>query len=110
MSKNAKDSLKLEDMPLHNENKLLSISSWANTISWAALSVYVIAFLGRVATAFQGAFQENVVVQEPSFFSVSIQFNFWLNSLFLLITGITYFLILQAVSQGILILMDIEEG
>jgi hypothetical protein len=103
------DSSELEDEPLHNEDKLFSISSWANIISWVALSGYILAFLGRVVTAFQGAPQDTVVIQEPSFFIVTTQFNFWVNSLFLLITGTTYFLILQAVSQGILMLMDIEE-
>ena len=103
------DSSELEDEPLHNEHKLLSISSWANIISWIALSSYILAFLARLVTAFQGSPQDNVVIQEPSFFIVTMQFNFWVNSLFLLITGATYFLILQAVSQGILMLMDIEE-
>ena len=99
----------LEDEPLHNENKLLSISFWANVISWIALSGYLLAFLSRVVTAFQGAPQDTVVIQEPSFFIVTMQFNFWVNSLFLLITGTTYFLILQAVSQGILMLIDMKE-
>ncbi len=99
----------LEDEPLHNEDKLLSLSSWANVISWIALSGYVLAFLGRVVTAFQGVPQDTVVIQEPSFFIVTMQFNFWVNSLFLLITGTTYFLILQAVSQGILMLIEMKE-
>ena len=99
----------VEDAALHNEVKLLSISSWANIVSWIALSGYILAFFGRLVTAFQGVPQDNVVIQEPSFFIVTMQFNFWVNSLFLLITGTTYFLILQAVSQGILMLMDIEE-
>ena len=109
MSGNLNDSSELEDEPLHNEHKLLNISSWANIISWIALSGYILAFFGRLVTAFQGTPQDNVVIQEPSFFIVTMQFNFWANSLFLLITGATYFLILQAVSQGILMLMDIEE-
>ena len=46
--------------------------------------------------------------KKPSFFIVTMQFNFWVNSLFLLITGTTYFLILQAVSQGVLCLAIAE--
>ena len=103
------DKEMVEDDSLHNEEKLLRISSWANTISWIALAGYILAFLSRLASAFQGVPQDTVVVQEPSFYIVTMQFNFWINSLFLLITGTTYFLILQAVSQGILMLMDIEE-
>ena len=53
---------------LQNEDKLLSISSWANIVSWIALFGYILAFFGRLVTAFQGVPQDNVVIQEAFVF------------------------------------------
>ena len=96
-----------EDAPYHNDAKLLNISSWANTVSWIALAGFVLSFLGKLVEAAQ---MDNVY--GPTFF-ISLPvlvFNYWINALLLPVTGITLFLVLQAVSQGILMLMDIEEN
>ena len=99
-----------ENQPLHDDAKLLSISSWSSTASWVALACYILAFLGRLLAARQDFSQDSTITVAPSLFSFSIQYNFWINSLLLLVTGITFFLLLQAVSQGILMLMDLEEN
>jgi len=94
----------------HNDTKLLNISSWSNTVSWLILAGYVLVFIGRLVAAFQNFSQEDTVTYVgPSFSSFIAQYNFWINSLLSLLTGAAFFLILQAVSQGILMLMDLEE-
>ena len=96
-----------EDDPYHNDAKLLNISSWSNTFSWIALAGFILAFLGRLVEAYQ---MDNVSDEGFRFFLPVFTFNYWINSLLLLVTGITFFLVLQAVSQAILMLMDIEEN
>ena len=96
-----------EDDRYHNDAKLLNISSWSNTVSWIALAGFILAFLGRLVEAYQ---MDNVIDRGFTFFLPILAFNYWINSLLLLVTGITFFLVLQAVSQGILMLMDLEEN
>jgi hypothetical protein len=96
-----------EDDRYHNDAKLLNISSWSNTVSWIALAGFILAFLGRLVEAYQ---MDNVIDRGFTFFLPTLAFNYWINSLLLLVTGITFFLVLQAVSQGILMLMDLEEN
>ena len=96
-----------EDAPYHNDAKLLNISSWANMVSWIALAGFILSFLGKLVEAAQ---MDNVY--GPTFFIPFpvLVFNYWINALLLPVTGIAVFLVLQAVSQGILMLMDIEEN
>jgi hypothetical protein len=95
-----------ETLPYHNDAKILNIASWAKTASWVALAGYVLAFLGKVVQAYQ---MDNVWDEGFTFYLPVLTFNYWINSLLLLVTGITFFLVLQAISQGILMLMDMEE-
>ena len=100
-----------ENQSYHDDAKLLTISSWSNTVSWIALAGYVLAFFGRLIAAFQNFSQEGTVTTgSPPFLTFIAQYNFWVNSLILLATGTTFFLVLQGVSQGILMLMDLEEN
>ncbi len=100
-----------EDEPLHNENKLMKISYWANVISWVVLIGYAVNFLSRFITTFQEFINSSIVnVQNPTPTSFVTQFNLWVNVFLSLAIGIAYFLILQAISQGILMLFDMEDN
>ena len=80
-----------------NYKKLLNISLWANRFSWVILFLYTIDFLARTAFQIQEIFGE---------WSVKLSISFLANLLAIPVVGIIYFLILQTISGGILILMD----
>ena len=80
-----------------NDKKLLNISLWANRFSWVILFLYTIDFLARTAFQIQEIFGE---------WSVKLSISFLANLLAIPAVGIIYFLILQTVSGGVLILMD----
>ena len=101
-----------ENEPLHNESRLWVISSWADTVSWVMLVGYLLIFFGRLIVLIQSYVQKDVTViaQEPTVTSSATELTIWVNVLLVPVTGMAYFLILQAVSQGILMLMDMEEA
>ena len=80
-----------------NDKKLLNISLWANRFSWVILFLYTIDFLARTAFQIQEIFGE---------WSVKLSISFLANLLAIPVIGIIYFLILQTISGGVLILMD----
>ncbi len=80
-----------------NEKKLLNISLWANRFSWVILSLYTIDFFARTAFQIQEIFGE---------WSVKLSISFLANLLAIPVVGIIYFLILQTISGGVLMLMD----
>jgi hypothetical protein len=93
----------------HSPSKLIRISTWANTISWLILALFIILTGGRIYTdgqqilqAFQQSGGQLPWIQVVLFVADRLS-----SSLFV---GLFYFLVLQAVSEGINILMDIHEG
>ncbi len=101
-----------ENEPLHNENRLWKISAWADTASWVMLAGYVLIFLGRLIVLIQSYLQKDVtaIAQDPTITYTATELVVWINVLLIPVEGITYFLILQAVSQGLLMLMDMEDA
>jgi hypothetical protein len=87
----------------HNPNKLIRISTWANTISWITLAVGVLLGLGQLYLNLQQ------IKQYASVPPIVILYYVGEAAYALLVAGF-YFLVLQAVSEGINILMDIFEG
>ena len=87
----------------HNPNKLIRISTWANTISWITLAVGVLLGLGQLYLNLQQ------IKQYASVPPIVILYYVAEAAYALLVAGF-YFLVLQAVSEGINILMDIFEG
>lgn len=85
----------------HNENKLLNISSWASTLSWIVLGLYMVLFVIRLILEIQNG-RQGVAINLS-------QINAWLGLLSMPIIGSIYFLILQAISEGIYMLMDLED-
>lgn len=95
--------------PYHNEVKLLNISFWSNILSWVLLTIYMLNFLARIISAV-GAMGQGAIssLEQSPFFLLDGIFT-WTNIFAAPATGLLYFLILQAISQGILMLMDIDE-
>jgi hypothetical protein len=86
----------------HSPNKLLRIATWAETLSWVVLVLYLVNFAGRTISYIHAGFGT---------WPTSLDgLTYWLSALSTPLIGVIYFLILQAVSQGIYILMDIEEN
>ena len=96
--------------PYHNEARLQNISFWSNTLSWVLLAMYMLNFVARIISAI-GAMGQGAIanLEQSPFFLLDGVFT-WTNILSIPATGFLYFLILQAISQGILMLMDIEES
>jgi hypothetical protein len=86
----------------HNPNKLIRISTWANTLSWVVLIVAVALALVQLYLNISQMKQYNQV--PPLVYAF-----YGTNTLNDLLVGGFYFLVLQAVSEGINILMDIFE-
>jgi hypothetical protein len=101
-----------ENEPLHNEGRLWVISSWADTVSWVMLVGHLVIFFGRLIVLIQSYLHKDVraITEGPTITSSATDLVILVNVLLVPVTGVTYFLILQAVSQGILMLMDLEEA
>jgi hypothetical protein len=80
-----------------SNKKFLNISLWANRFSWIILSLYTINFLARAAFQLPEVFGE---------WSVGLSIAFLADLLAIPVVGIIYFLILQTISGGVLMLMD----
>jgi hypothetical protein len=91
--------------PIHNQNKLLRISAWANILSWAILILYGARFLMDMISALHG-FQ--ILNKSASF--VLLDLTTFIPTFVQLALGLTFFLILQAVSECILLFLDVEEN
>jgi hypothetical protein len=80
-------------------NSLLRLASWAYVLSWVILILDAILFIGRLVFQFM----------EGMSFDILTVFNqlFYLSSL---IGGIIWFIVLQAISQGIYLWLDIDEN
>ena len=93
----------------HDPNKLIRISTWANTISWIILAFTVILTAGRIytdgqqiVTAVQQSAGELPWIEVVMYVVERLQSS--------LLVGAFYFLALPALSEGINIWLDIQEG
>jgi lipid-A-disaccharide synthase-like uncharacterized protein len=86
----------------HSEKNLLKISSWANTLAWVVLGIYILIFIGRIVVEIQNINQGVT--------TTIYQAWTWFSMLSTPVIGLVYFLILQAISEGIYMLMDIEKN
>jgi hypothetical protein len=96
------DGLDFEaDNRIYSPNTLKRIASWAYILSWASLILSVALFIGRLISLFQGGldFQTpmNSVLNLVGFLSS-------------LVVGISWFVVLQAISEGVYLLIDIGEN
>lgn len=89
--------------PYHDDSRLVAIAVWAKIISWFVLGVFLLSFIGRVVLEIQASADYEIIID-------LFQLWTWLGFLTTPALGLTFFLVLQAVSEGIYFLMDIEEN
>jgi amino acid permease len=92
----------LDEGTYHDETKLINISTWSKILSWIVLGYYVIAFVMRVILELQNPTEAD--------FSSLLQIYTLYGFFSPLIFGSIYFLTLQAISEGINMLWDLEEN
>ena len=82
---------------LHDTDKVFSLSYWARVLAWAMLLLYV------------GTTTWNVVNSWPGYqaFAQPSRLLSLIPTVLPIVLGLAYFVILQAVSQGLLLLVDI---
>ena len=93
--------------------KLFSFASWANTISWIILAVYLLALVSRIFGQVTGSQTGYSGVQQSSFFEY-IKDNpiallryiiDWINTI---MNGIVLFLVLKGVSLGLNMIVETD--
>jgi hypothetical protein len=81
--------------------KLLRIASWSYILSWVILVLEALLFIGRLYIQFL----------DRSNFAINLAYAFnWIFYLSALAIGIIWFVVLQAISEGIYLWLDIEEN
>lgn len=83
----------------HNPEFLFRIPTWANTLAWLILAIYVIQFGIRLVAQLQSGFR----------FDLQNVFNLVSTISILLVAGF-YFIALRVISEFIYLLKDIEEN
>ena len=84
---------------LYSEKSLTRLASLANLLSWPVLVVYTIIFITRLVLEFQPGTE----------IGVNTAINL-LGSLTSLGIGLAWFIVLQAISEGVYLLINIEEN
>ena len=79
--------------------KLLRIASWSYILSWVMLALSVILFVGRMYLQFLDNWNLDLLF--------ALNWAFYLSSL---VGGIVWFVVLQAISEGIYLWIDIEDN
>ena len=97
----------LNNESYHNEARLLNISFWSNIFSWVILVIYMLNFLATIISEI-GAMGQGSISNHSPFFLLAGLYSLT-DMLMTPAMGFLFFLILQAISQSILMLMDIEE-
>lgn len=87
-----------EDL-FHDETKLMRIAGWSNAASWVILVIAAaFSLIGLFIQLSQGALKAGI----SGILGM-------LSTLFILLVGAFFFILLQAVGEGIYLFMDIEE-
>jgi anti-sigma-K factor RskA len=87
----------------HNPNKLIRLGTWSSTISWIVLAVTVVVGIVQLYLNVQ---QVNQYGQVPP-----LAWVYYIgDGLQTILIGVFYFIVLQAVAEGINILLDIFEN
>ena len=94
-------------------DKLLTVASWANIISWIVLAIYILALISRIFGQVTGSQTTFISPQQPSFFEY-IKDNpiellryiiDWINTI---MNGIVLFLVLKGVSLGLNMIVETD--
>lgn len=97
---NGEDRLEGEtEETLYSEKTLTRLASWASLLSWPVLILYTILFITRVVLEFQ----------QGTEIGVNTAINL-IGSLTSLGIGLAWFIVLQAISEGVYLLINLEEN
>ena len=103
------DSEKMIGDSHHDDLKIINISIWSKILSWVVLVIYISNFFAEIAGVIQSTTQNSgFSFAKVPLFSIS-GIIYWTNLFTPPVIGLTFFLVLQAISQGILMFMDIDE-
>ena len=103
------DSEKMIGDSHHDDLKIINISIWSKILSWVVLVIYISSFFAEIAGVIQSTTQNSgFSFAKVPLFSIS-GIIYWTNLFTPPVIGLTFFLVLQAISQGILMFMDIDE-
>jgi hypothetical protein len=97
------EEIEEEIQTYHNPNKLIRIGTWSNTISWIVLAVTLVVGLVQLYLNVQQVRQYGQVPAMAWVYYIG-------DGLQTILIGIFYFIVLQAVAEGINILLDIFEN
>ena len=86
----------------HDPNKLIRLSAWSVYLSWVIFIMVVILFVFRLVTEIP-----QIIDQRPGLLDAV---NYFVSPFYTLVIGMFYFVVLQAISEGINIWMDIHEN
>lgn len=86
---------------------VLRLSRWADVIAWIVLTIYLLSWLFSVLLYF-GQFYNGIYMDKGGTFLNAI--NMFTPFLQQPLPGVFYFFGLQAVSKGLLILLDMEDN
>jgi hypothetical protein len=86
---------------------VLRLSRWADTLSWVTLTAYAVVWLFQVML-FLSQYANGMMGDKGMNFLMG--FNMFSPYLTQLLPGVFYFFGLQAVSKGLLIMLDVEDN
>jgi hypothetical protein len=86
----------------HDPDKLVHLSAWSGYLSWVIIIIAVIVFVFRLIFEIP-----QIIAQPPGLLDT---ITYIVSPFYSLAIGIFYFVVLQAISEGIHIWMDIHEN
>ena len=90
-----------------DRDTVMRLSRWADVLSWIVLTIYVLTWLSSILLYFAQFFNGMMGDKGTTFLMV---FNLFSPYLTQVAPGVMYFFGLQALSKGLLILLDIEDN
>ena len=90
-----------------DRDSVLRLSRWADGLSWVALTVYVLTWLGSILFYFAQFLNGMLSDKGQTFLMAFNMFSPYLTQVF---PGVFYFFGLQGISKLLLILLDMEDN
>ena len=90
-----------------DRDSILRIARWADIIAWVTLTIYVVSWLSTMLLVLSQYYNGMFMDKGATFLNGINMFSPYLQQP---LPGIFYFFGLQAVSKGLLILMDMEDN
>jgi len=90
-----------------DRDSILRLSRWADGFSWVVLVIYLISWVTSLLMFFSQYFNGMMFDKGMTFLNI---LSFFTPNLVQPLPGVFYFFGLQAVSKGVLLLMDMEDN